>query len=293
MDESKLLGFSVSLFMPQGDPSGIRIVKRTHWSGVGVVFPRALIKQALDRDKLVGPGVYFLIGSEENGYFPEVYIGETDKLQERIKQQQKKDYWTWAVVFTSRSQTLNKAHVKYIESRLVEIANEAKRCKLINDKAPLRVTLSEEDTADCESFLRDMLLCLPVIGLSAFRIETSSAAIETDLMITGKGVKAWGRESNQGFLVRKGSKAVKAVAQCINESTSNLRTTLLEQGVLREKGDSLEFTQYYVFSSPSLAAGVVLGRPSNGRVEWKDKSGKTLREIQEGEIGSYASKTAS
>jgi len=37
----------------------------------------------------------------------------------------------------------------------------------------------------------------------------------------------------------------------------------------------------YLFASPSLAAGVMLGRPANGRVEWKAADGRTLKDIQD------------
>jgi hypothetical protein len=46
-----------------------------------------------------------------------------------------------------------------------------------------------------------------------------------------------------------------------------------------DSAEGYRFTQDAVFSSPS--ADVVLGRSANGRTEWKDADGVTLRERQE------------
>jgi Domain of unknown function (DUF4357) len=65
-----------------------------------------------------------------------------------------------------------------------------------------------------------------------------------------------------------------------------LRADLLKSGVLVSEDDKRRFTQDYTFSSPSLASAVVLGRSSNGRTDWKDASGRTLKELQEAQAAS-------
>ena len=85
-------------------------------------------------------------------------------------------------------------------------------------------------------------------------------------------------------MVLKGSEAASATTPSMGRTVSsyyNLRLDLVEQGVLVPDGDHLVFTQDYSFNSPSAAAAVVLGRTANGRVEWKDKSGTSLKKIQE------------
>jgi hypothetical protein len=56
---------------------------------------------------------------------------------------------------------------------------------------------------------------------------------------------------------------------------------LLDQGVIEKEGPIPVFSQDQVFQSPSTAAGVILGRTANGRIEWKASDGRTLKEIQE------------
>ncbi|CAH1041880.1 MULTISPECIES: DUF4357 domain-containing protein [Halomonadaceae] len=53
-----------------------------------------------------------------------------------------------------------------------------------------------------------------------------------------------------------------------------------ERGVLAPLAGKLLFTQYFRFSSPSTAAGVLVGGSANGRFVWKGESGKALKATQ-------------
>jgi hypothetical protein len=145
--------------------------------------------------------------------------------------------------------------------------------------------LSEADRADVESFLQDILSILPLIGLTAFEKPRSvPRRRRQELYVASKGVHATGTDAPEGFVVFKDSQAVTAEVPSIHSYLSNLRKDLCTQGVLMPHADHLVFTQDYVFNSPSTAAGVVLGRSANGRIEWKNKAGKTLKEIQEAAV---------
>jgi hypothetical protein len=61
------------------------------------------------------------------------------------------------------------------------------------------------------------------------------------------------------------------------------RQSLIDLGVLLQQGNVYVFTQDYAFNSPSLASTVVLGRSSNGRTDWKDAQGRSLKVLQEDE----------
>jgi uncharacterized protein DUF4357 len=65
-----------------------------------------------------------------------------------------------------------------------------------------------------------------------------------------------------------------------------LRQELVGNGVMVADGAGYRFSQDYVFSSPSAAATVILGRSANGRTEWKDAQGRTLKALQEQEAAS-------
>ncbi len=279
---AKTAGFSVRIFVPSGEPDGLRTVEKSNWIGCGVVFPRSEFAQARQRDELKRAGVYMLWGPGESGQLPRLYVGEGEVVLPRLDQHAKsKGFWTRAVVFTSKDQNLNKAHVQYLESRLVALANEAKRCELDNANVPQPPALSEADTADAEAFLDDLLLCLPVVGLSLFEKPRTAARSDRDLFLRSKGIEARGLDSAEGFVVREGSTAVIDELPSIHAFLSDLRRTLREKGVLIAAGDALKLSQDYTFNSPSTAAGVLAGRPANGRVEWKDAKGRTLKQIQE------------
>ncbi|HOC43809.1 MAG TPA: GIY-YIG nuclease family protein [Thermoanaerobaculales bacterium] len=279
---SKLSGFSVRIFIPSGEPEALRIVEKSNWTGQGLVFPRAQFAEVRQRPELKRTGVYVLWGPGESIQLPRLYVGEGDPVLPRIDQHAKqKDFWTHAAVFTSKDQNLNKAHVQYLEARLVGLAREAKRAELDNGNIPQLPALSEADAADAEGFLGDLLLCLPVVGFSLFDKPRAGAAKSRDLFLKAKGIEARGVDSPEGFIVRAGSQAVKDEVPSIHAFLRELRKSLLAQGALEPTGKVYRLTQDYTFNSPSTAAGVLLGRPANGRTEWKDSKGRTLKEIQE------------
>ena len=213
---------------------------------------------------------------------PRAYVGEGDTLLPRLDNHAKnKDFWTHAIAFTSKDQNLNKAHVRYLEARLVGLANEAKRCELDNANSPQLPSLSEADTADAELYLADVLLCLPVVGVNFFEKPSKPATQIKKLFLIAKGIQAEGYEASEGFVVRSGSQAVKPEVRSIHAYLSDLRKALLAKSILEDDRKAYRLVQDYIFSSPSTAAGVLLGRASNGRTEWKDSTGKPLKEIQQ------------
>ena len=275
-------GFSVRIFIPSGDPSAIRVVEKSNWTGQGLVFPRSVYQDVRQRLKLTGTGVYIIWDLGESGQLPRVYVGEATSLISRLDSHAKnKDYWTHGAAFTSKDQTLNKAHIQYLEARLLRLASEAKRCDLENTQIPKVPPLSEADAADAELFLADMLLCLPVVGIRYFQKPRDQTQTTHSLFLKVKGLEAGGYEDASGFVVRSGSQAVKAESPTIHTYMSDLRAALKTKGIFADDGHYYRMTQDYVFSSPSTASGVLLGRPSNGRTEWKDAGGRTLKEIQE------------
>lgn len=278
---------SIRIFLAEGVPEGLRIVEKSNWTGRAVVAGRAQLGQALARDELNQPGVYVLTGPAEEGA-PRLYVGEADVLRERLRQHVAgKDFWTRFVAFTSTNEGLNKAHVRYLESRLVELAKTANQWSLDNRSAPSPPPLSEPDRADAEWFLQEMLVIFPLLGVDAFETaagqarEPETAECEQLLVLNERGAKARGREVGDGFVVFEGSQARATEVASIHEYMRDLRQQLRERDVLRVEGDSLIFTQDFRFNSPSTAAGVLVGGSANGRITWKDEQGRTLKALQE------------
>lgn len=280
-------GFSVRVFLPDGDPAGVKVIEKSNWTGTGLVIPRPLFASAKTRSDLDRAGVYFLVGESERGLLPKVYVGEGDPVRPRLESHgRQKDFWTHAVAFTSKDQSLNKAHVQRLEARLVELAKSAKRCVLDNGNVPQPPSLTEADTADVEGFLDDIRLCLPTLGYTFFeQAEARPAGVRATLYLKARGIEAQGAETTDGFVARAGSHAALTETDSFHAYMRDIRAELIQQGVLRQVGDRYELTQDYTFASPSTAAGVLLGRNSNGRVDWKTSDGRTLKSIQEAEGG--------
>ncbi len=284
--------FSLRIFVADGDPDGLRIVDKSNWIGKALVFPRALLPQVKARPELAQTGVYLLLGPRPDGEGDMLYVGEGDPIRPRLESHYaQKDFWTRAIGFTTTTAgQLNKAHVQFLESRLIALARAAKRMPLDNANQPAEPSLSEADRADMEVFLGHMLGMLPVLGVHAFEQAPKAPAAKAGPVLTckGKGVQATGYEASQGFVVRAGSQAVvdavPSMAQHVR-GQYDLRQELISNGVLAMQGGLYQFTQDYSFSSPSTAASVLLGRAANGRIEWKAADGRTLKELQEAEAG--------
>ena len=277
--------FSLRIFVADGDPDGLRVVERSNWIGKALIFPRALLPKVKQRDELSQTGVYLLLGPRDNGEGEKLYIGEGDPIRPRLESHYaQKDFWTRVVCFVAAPGQLNKAHVQFLEANLVRLAKAAKRMPLDNGNAPAEPTLSEADRADMLVFLQNMLGMLPVLGVQAFeQAPPATAAAATLLTCKGKGVLASGFEASQGFVVKAGSHAVAESAPSMQQHVHRmheLRQELIGNGVLAAEAGGYRFSQDYVFTSPSTAAAVVLGRSANGRIEWKDAKGRTLKELQ-------------
>lgn len=283
---TKSHGFTIRIHVHEGDQSGLRIIEKSNWVGLGIIFPRSNYSKIKDRPELERSGVYFLLDRGSRSELPTIYIGEGDIVKDRLDTHYKnKDFWTDAIVFTSKNDQLNKAQVQYLESKLVTIAQSLKRCRLDNSNSPKLKSLSEMDSAEVEGFLDEMLVLLPILGINVFeKPTTQSKEASKKLYCRGNDYSATGWESESGFVVSKGSKARVKETETFPDTLSELRQELLKEGVIEETGNSFTFTQDYEFSSPSYAATMVRGMRTNGRTSWKNKAGQTLRELQQSEV---------
>lgn len=280
--------FSLRIFVADGDPDGLRTVERSNWNGKALIFPRVIYTQIRSRQEFNLPGVYLLLGPRNDGVTGEMlYVGEGDPVKPRFEDHfANREFWQYAVFFVAGPGQLNKAQVQFLEAQLISRAKTAKIVLLDNVKSETEPTLSEADRADMEVFLHIMLGMLPVLRIHAFEQSPNSGVTGKYPALTcqGRGATATGHDTPQGFVIQAGSFAVADEAQSLKlylPNVNELRTELQKNGVLIPESNLLRFTQNYTFSSPSLAASVVLGRSSNGRTEWKDAGGQTLKQLQE------------
>jgi len=276
-------GKTIKIFLIDGDPNGRMSCELSNWSGKAYKIPRIMIKECIDRDDLMNTGIYLLFGKNEEGK-DLVYIGEAEIVFKRLSQHlNQKDFWNEAIVFISKDDNLNKAHIKYLENRLHNIALSTKRYELQNSVMPTQSSISELDKAEMEEFIENIKLLVNTLGHKVFEAKRELQPKQKhDIFFikAARGADAQGKPTSDGFVVFKGSKAAGTVVSSMIQSFIALRQKLITNGILVEKGEYYEFAEDYIFSSPSTAAITVMGRSANGLTEWKQKDGKTLREFE-------------
>lgn len=276
-------GKTIKIFLIDGDPNGRMSCELSNWTGKAYKIPRIKIKECTDRDDLVSTGVYLLFGKDEEGK-DQVYIGEAESIIKRLNQHlTQKDFWNETIVFISKDENLNKAHIKYIENRLFEIAKNANRYKIENTVTPTQSSISESDRAEMEEFIEYIKMLVNTLGHKVFeeKREIKQKQKQDIFFIkAARGADAQGEPTSDGFVVFKGSKAASTTVNSMQQSFVNLRQSLIDKGVLKMNGENYEFSEDYIFSSPSTAAAMVMGRNANGLIEWKLKDGKSLKEFE-------------
>jgi len=279
-------GKTIKIFLIDGDPNGRMSCELSNWTGKAYKIPRIKIKDCTDRDDLMNTGVYLLFGKDEEGK-DLVYIGEAESILKRLNQHlNQKDFWNETIVFVSKDDNLNKAHIKYLENRLHDIAQLAKRYKIENSIIPTQSSISESDRAEMEEFIENIKMLVNTLGHKVFEEKREFKPKQKHEIFSikaARGADGQGEPSSDGFVVFKGSKAA---ATIVNSMTANfivLRQKLIDNGVLVDKGEFYEFSDDYIFSSPSTAAVMIMGRNANGLTEWKQKDGKTLKDFENNE----------
>ncbi|MFW8627775.1 GIY-YIG nuclease family protein [Deinococcus sp. ME38] len=293
-------GRSIRMFLPEGTPGSLFTAEIVNWTGRVTVFPRSELKEFLKRGEAQQPGVYVLLGQRpEAPEQDQAYIGESEGLGSRLKthnNDDKKDFWETTFVLSSKDANLTKAHVRYLEARLVQTAMAAERVPLVNGtlKASTALTpLPEADQSDMEYFLSQALLVLPVVGFNGVRpkiTRRSESAVAAQVKTPGDSVpapavtgdtqffvlqsgnvNARAIESGDEFVVLKGSTARREpYASWMNYKP--LRAQIEQDGHLQVDPvdpSLLTFTDDVPFRSVSAAGAVVLARNTNGRKEWK------------------------
>lgn len=284
---------TVKLFLVLGSPTSIRTAELSNWTGKAVAGPRSQLDEILKRDEASKPGVYFLSGVNPISGSDRVYIGEAENIRSRVKSHTDRDFWKSIVFFVSKDENLTKAHIKYLEGRLIAAAQAAGRHELENSQSS-GAHLPESDAADMDSFYSRMEQLLPILVQDFLKplakFEPPTLAEET-LICELKGCKAHGRRTDSGFVVLAGSEAVSSERPSTKKYpyAGKLRANLIESGVVEEKKGKFVFMEDYEFSSPSAAASVVHGGQANGLTSWKNSAGLTLKEMEEQEIGNDTS----
>lgn len=278
-------GKAIELFLVNGTADSLITAELSNWNGKAIKIPRIEVASC-DRDDIKMPGVYFLFCKEEDGA-DSVYIGEAENVMERLIQhmrdyqsEKEKYYWSTAVIFTGRD--LNKAHIRYLENRFVEIARNTRRYIVLTKNTYSRTVLKESQIAAMEEFVDNVKILISTLGYKVLeplvQTQADTAATEKDLLFLSAGnASAKGMVTAEGFVVLKGAAVnEKTSRKSLSTGMCKLRDKLFTDG----KVEDLVTVEDLLFSSSSAAANFVLGYSVSGPQTWKDATGRSLKEIE-------------
>lgn len=274
-----MYGKSIELFLVNGVADSTITAELSNWNGKAIKIPRGEV-QTCDRDDVTGAGVYFLFCKEDDGS-DSVYIGEAENVLERLKQhlkdyQAEKEsyYWNAAVIFVGRD--LNKALIRYLEDRLVKIARECGRYKVLTKNTYGKTVMKESQIATMEEFLDNIKTLIGSLNYNVLTPAPKANEKTKYLYCKGAGGNAKGFISSGGLTIVKGSVVSEKTVPSFEskgKSYYQLRIKLEEEEIIKDR----TFQKDYEFNAPSAASAVVLGRTSNGNDDWKDEHGVKLK----------------
>lgn len=300
------MGKSIRIYLADGVATGIRHGEIVNWSGQGIACPRVRFPELKAWPETRRPGVYFLFGSDNEGR-DAAYIGEAEDVFDRIKSHvQEKEFWNELVAFTSKDDNLTKAHVRYLESRIHDMASKAGRYAIQNSNTPQEASLPRADQDAMREFIGDVRVLLGVFGhrllepllphpvgaqaakqsdpvtLGTADAESTGSSVGSPIFhLKIAGIIAQAVQGDEGLVVLAGSEATKNDASSLSGGYKARKEKLIAEGALIDSGDKLQFTQNAPFSSPSQAAAIIMGYSINGRDAWKTDAGETYKQFEQ------------
>lgn len=282
------LGKTIQIYVPSGDPRGLRIAEITTRIVRAFEIPRSMLSAFLARAEASQVGIYILFGENDAGV-QQAYIGQSGNVGGRLSQHNNnKDFWTRAVAVVSLTNNWTQTHVAYLEWLCIQQALSADRYALENGNGGAKPFTPEALEADCQEVFDTLRILLTTLGHPIFEqltatSESAAAQGVTTYRCSGKGgADASGLYTAEGFVVLKNSRARKDLTESMrnNEAFYSQRQMLVSSGKLKDDGDTFVFTEDVLFSSPSRASSMVMGRPSNGWIDWVAPNGRTLDQLE-------------
>ncbi len=273
---------TIQIFLPGGDPQGIRVAEITTRIVQVIEVPRSLLNDFFAMTESTQVAVYFLFGEAEDGE-QQVYIGQTGDLKARLKQHNRdKDFWDRALVVVSKTNSLTQTHALFLEWHCLTKCRDAGRYSGDNGNCGIKPYTPPPLEADCLEFHETADTLLATLGFPVFEpLARVSSTEEQDVFYcTRSGADGRCLYKSEGVVVLAGSSGRAETVASIGENYRRQRDLLVEQGVARIEGDRFVFARDHLFRSPSGSACVLMGRPSNGWVDWKRPDGRTMDEIK-------------
>lgn len=295
------IGKSIRIYLADATVTGIRYAELVNWTGHAIACPRNRLNELKNWPESSKPGVYFLFEGRFGSSKPTAYIGESENVAQRLtNHDRKKDFWSEAVIFTSKDENLTKAHIKYLESALVCLSKNADRYELENGNTPSESSLPRADRDAMKEFVENVRMVLGTLGYSILESilkskDSSEGIVESsdlnesenvlrDLFFTVNNLSAQGAVTDEGFVLKKGSQLSKSNSESMPGKLSTIKEKLLVDGVLKDEGAYLVASEDILFNSSSYAAAIVAGTSRSGPQSWKTTTGKTIKKVEDEEL---------
>jgi len=289
---------NINMFLMDGEVTGKIKCTLSNWTGVIYKIPRIQLADLKSRDEMKQSGIYFLFGRDEDKQKNITYIGQATnrkngegvllRVQEHTRDSHA-DYFNDVIILTTQNNSFGPTEISYLENKFTQLAKESGRYIVKNGNEPNPGNVTEEKQSELDEVVENVLMIVGTLGYRVFIPMTTKVdqqarnEVEQYLYLKRKMkksdqiIEAKCERTTEGFVVLEGSQVEMIDSPAIPTSLKELRKELIKANVI--KGGILQEKQ--LFSSPSYAAAFVLGMNTNGRMDWKDKDGKTLKELEE------------
>lgn len=286
------------MFLMDGEVTGKIKCTLSNWTGVIYKIPRIQLGDLKSRDEMKQSGIYFLFGRDEDKQKDVTYIGQATtrkngegvllRIQEHTRDSHA-DYFNDVIILTTQNNSFGPTEISYLENKFTQLAKEAGRYIVKNGNDPNPGNVTEEKESELDEIVENTLMIIGTLGYRVFVPMTKKVSQDlTDNHSTylylkrktkksNKVIEATCERTTEGFVVLEGSQVEIKDSPYLPASLKEMRQNLIasrviQDGVLKEK---------QLFSSPSYAAAFLLGMQTNGRTDWKDQDGRTLKELEE------------
>lgn len=260
-----------------GQPDGIRSIRRNLSTMTVYVIPRPLLSEAKNISGINRPGIYYLINESDDNKIAQIYVGQTRNGIARLDDHNRsKDFWNKAIMFLAESKTFTLDMISGLEKFAIMKAQESKRYKVENTVVP-KYEIDEYDLASVEEIYDEIQF---IMGTQGYKMDDSKTSLDEAAVLhtTRNGIEAFGIYDGEKFEVLEGSQ-VNIDKKVSLERYNKQRTELLENGSITKIDGKYILNVILTFNTPSGASDFILGGSTNGWTEWKNKDGKTLDEL--------------
>ena len=289
---------NINMFLMDGEVTGIIKCTLSNWTGVIYKIPRIQLADLKSRDEMKQSGIYFLFGRDEDKQKDVTYIGQATNRKNgegvllRVQEHTRDihaDYFNDVIILTTQNNSFGPTEISYLENRFTQLAKEAGRFIVKNGNEPNSGNVTEEKQSELDEVVENTLMIVGTLGYRVLVPMTKKAwqnisggnsthfYLKRKTKKSNRMIEAVCEQTSEGFVVLEGSQVEMIDSPTLPTSLKELRKELMEANVIKD--GILQENQ--LFSSPSYAATFLLGMPTNGRTDWKNQDGKTLKELEE------------